>query len=130
MFDEDPGLDSTPADPGCKTAPHLLGWLPKSVRRTTLFSSTLAAGAALTVALAAPAARAHSNGFAVEGCTGCHNGGAKPSISVKFSPESPAPGDTVTLDVAIQAVNGNTGGSMSSPTAGARSSTSAGKART
>ena len=80
------------------------------MRRTTLFSSTLAAGAALTVALAAPPARAHSNGFAVEGCTGCHNGGAKPSISVKFSPESPAPGDTVTLDVAIQAVNGNAGG--------------------
>jgi len=66
--------------------------------------------AALTVALAASPAHAHSNGFAVDGCTGCHSGGAKPSISVQFSPESPAPGDTVTLDVAIKAVNGNTGG--------------------
>lgn len=80
------------------------------MRRTSLFSSTLAAGAALTVALAAPPAQAHSNGFAVEGCSGCHNGGAKPTISVQFSPQSPAPGDTVTLDVAIKAVNGNTGG--------------------
>lgn len=81
------------------------------MRRSQVPSSTLlAASAVLTVTLAAEPARAHSNGFAVEGCSGCHNGGAKPAISVKFSPDSPAPGDTVTLDVAIQAVNGNTGG--------------------
>jgi hypothetical protein len=80
------------------------------MRRTPLVSSLLAAGAALTVALAASPARAHSNGYAVEGCSGCHNGGATPTISVQFSPQSPAPGDTVTLEVAIKAVNGNTGG--------------------
>ena len=80
------------------------------MRKPSLFSATLAAGAALTVALAASSAHAHSNGFAVEGCTGCHNGGATPSIAVNFAPASPAPGDTVTLDVAITAVNGSTGG--------------------
>ena len=80
------------------------------MRRTPLFSATLAASAALTVALAASPAHAHSNGYAVEGCNGCHNGGAKPSISVQFAPANPAPGDTVTLGVAIAAVNGNTGG--------------------
>jgi hypothetical protein len=80
------------------------------MRSTSLFSSALAAGAALTVALCASPSYAHSSGFAVEGCTGCHNGGAKPSISVQFAPQNPAPGDTVTLDVAIPAVNGNTGG--------------------
>ena len=80
------------------------------MRRTLPFSSALAASAALTIALAASPAHAHSNGFAVQGCTGCHTGGAKPTMSVKFSPASPAPGDTVTLDVAITAVNGNSGG--------------------
>ena len=80
------------------------------MRRTLLFSSALAANAALTVALAASPAHALSKGYAVEGCSGCHSGGAKPSITVQFSPQSPAPGDTVTLDVAIKAVNGNTGG--------------------
>ena len=80
------------------------------MRTTSLFSSALAAGAALTVALTPAPARAHSNGFAVEGCTGCHNGGAKPAISIQYSPTHPAPGDTVTLDVAIEAINGTTGG--------------------
>jgi hypothetical protein len=80
------------------------------MRRTPRFSSTLAASAALTITLAAAHAHAHANGFAVEGCTGCHNGGATPSIAVQFAPASPAPGDTVTLDVAIKAVNAGTGG--------------------
>lgn len=78
------------------------------MRRTLLFPTLLAASAALTVAPSP--AHALAKGYAVEGCSGCHSGGAKPSMSVTFSPQSPAPGDTVMLDVAIDAVNGNTGG--------------------
>ncbi len=81
------------------------------MRSTLRFSSALVATiAALTVALAASPVLAHSNGFAVEGCSGCHSGGAKTSVSAKFSPQSPSPGDTVTIDVAVDAVNGSTGG--------------------
>jgi putative metal-binding protein len=82
------------------------------MRRTPRFLSTLAlaASAALAVGLAASPARAHSNGFAVEGCTGCHSGGTKPGITAQFSPQTPSPGDTVTIDVAIDAVNGSAGG--------------------
>ncbi len=62
------------------------------------------------VALAASPARAHSNGLAVKGCTGCHNGGGKPAITAQFSPPNPTPGSTVSIDVAIAAINGNVGG--------------------
>ena len=65
---------------------------------------------ALALTLATPPARAHSGGFAVMGCAGCHNEGTPPSISLKHTPESPSPGDTVTLDVAIEAINGDFGG--------------------
>ena len=54
---------------------------------------------ALALTLATPPARAHSGGFAVMGCAGCHNGGTPPSISLKHTPESPSPGDTVTLEI-------------------------------
>lgn len=81
------------------------------MRTTPLFSSTLAVAAALfTTALAAPSAHARQNGFAVPGCDGCHTGGASPSISMQWSPQDPAPGETVTLDVAVKAVNGSVGG--------------------
>lgn len=83
-----------------------MGCLLNLMRSSSLLSSALA----LTIALAAAPARAHAGGFAVEGCTGCHNGGANPTMAVQFNPTSPSPGDTVTLDVAITAVNGNTGG--------------------
>lgn len=80
------------------------------MRRVPLLSSTPAASVALALTLASAPAHAHEYGFAVPGCDSCHNGASKAAVSLKLSPESPAPGDTVTLDVAIQSANGKVGG--------------------
>ncbi|XYI02340.1 putative metal-binding motif-containing protein [Sorangium sp. So ce1128] len=65
---------------------------------------------ALLTTLVASQAHARRNGMAVEGCNGCHSGGASPDITIDYNPKNPAAGETVTLQVQIQAVNGNAGG--------------------
>jgi hypothetical protein len=80
------------------------------MRTTARFSSRSAAGAALSLLLAASHAHGRAAGLVAEGCTGCHNGGAVPGITVQASPANPALGETVTLNVTIQAVNGAVGG--------------------
>ncbi|WP_437810656.1 putative metal-binding motif-containing protein [Sorangium sp. So ce1078] len=59
--------------------------------------------------LAGSQAHARRNGTEVA-CNGCHTGGAAPEITIDYSPKNPAAGETVTLQVAIQAVNGSAGG--------------------
>ncbi|WP_437333803.1 putative metal-binding motif-containing protein [Sorangium sp. So ce394] len=65
---------------------------------------------ALLTTLVASEAHARRGGTAVEGCNGCHTGGAAPTITIDHSPESPAAGEAVTLQVTIQAANINAGG--------------------
>ncbi|WP_437295237.1 putative metal-binding motif-containing protein [Sorangium sp. So ce426] len=60
--------------------------------------------------LAAPQAHARRAGLAVEGCNGCHTGGAVPDITIDHSPKNPAAGETVTLQVQIRSANINAGG--------------------
>lgn len=78
--------------------------------KTLRFSSALAASVALVIALAGAHALARKDGYAVPGCDGCHKGSQHPAVSLQFSPANPAPGSTVTLEVAVEAVNGNVGG--------------------
>ncbi|WP_433929874.1 putative metal-binding motif-containing protein [Sorangium cellulosum] len=80
------------------------------MRRTSLHSPVLPVGLALLTTLAASQAHARRNGVAVDGCNGCHNGGATPSITVDMNPKNPAAGEAVTLQVAISAANINVGG--------------------
>ncbi|MGK4001797.1 putative metal-binding motif-containing protein [Sorangium sp. So ce1036] len=65
---------------------------------------------ALLAMLAAPEAHARRNGMAVDGCNGCHNGGAEPDITIDLNPARPAPGEAATVRVLIEAVNGGVGG--------------------
>ena len=53
---------------------------------------------------------AHSTGIASSGCDGCHAGGADPMVHLTAEPSTFDPGATVTLHVAIQAINGPAGG--------------------
>lgn len=80
------------------------------MRRTSLFSPTLAAGLALSTALAAGHAHAYPDGRAVDGCTNCHRGGKAPTVTLDVNPRNPATGQAVAVRVTIQAVNGDVGG--------------------
>jgi MYXO-CTERM domain-containing protein len=64
--------------------------------------------AALT--LFAPRAYARQNGFATDSCTGCHNGGKEPKVTISTSSKTVSPGDTVRVTIAIEAINGTKGG--------------------
>jgi hypothetical protein len=55
-------------------------------------------------------ARAREDGLATEGCSGCHSGGKEVEVTVTASTPTLGLGQTVRLNVAIQALNGNTGG--------------------
>lgn len=63
----------------------------------------------LGLASAARPASAYSTGVVVPGC-GCHNGGSVPEVKLLTPNNLPTPGETITLSVVIQAVNGNAGG--------------------
>ncbi|MGK3999622.1 putative metal-binding motif-containing protein [Sorangium sp. So ce1024] len=80
------------------------------MRRTSLHSPVFPVGLALLTTLAAAQAHARRNGTPVEGCNGCHTGGAAPSITIDVSPKNPAAGETVTLQVAIAGTNASVGG--------------------
>ncbi|HZH03296.1 MAG TPA: choice-of-anchor V domain-containing protein, partial [Myxococcaceae bacterium] len=54
-------------------------------------------------------AAARSGGFNGE-CTGCHNGGQAPTLSLTSSPATFEPAQTVTLTVTVSNVNGGGGG--------------------
>lgn len=68
----------------------------------------------VTVALAcwflSSGADARRGGIAVNGCEGCHTGGASPTVKLSTDPDVILPGASVTTSVAIQAVNGSTAG--------------------
>lgn len=55
-------------------------------------------------------AHAKANGFAVDSCGGCHNGGKMPTVTITADPMSPDPGGSTTLTIAVSRVNGNTAG--------------------
>ncbi|WP_437620987.1 putative metal-binding motif-containing protein [Sorangium sp. So ce1151] len=78
--------------------------------RSSLYSPILSVSLALPATLAASQAHARRTGLVVEGCNGCHNGGAGPDITIDLSPRNPAPGETATLQVQIAAANINVGG--------------------
>jgi MYXO-CTERM domain-containing protein len=73
-----------------------------------MVSSTLKLGiaAGLAVTLVAAAAEAHKNGIAAQGCTGCHNGGAAPTVTITSSASPISPGQTVMLSVNIKTPEG------------------------
>jgi hypothetical protein len=53
---------------------------------------------------------ARRGGIAAEGCNGCHQGGQDATVRLTASPAAPAPGQTITLSVEIDATNGPVGG--------------------
>ncbi|HWA72031.1 MAG TPA: MopE-related protein [Polyangiaceae bacterium] len=53
---------------------------------------------------------ARRSGLAAAGCEGCHSGGLTPKVTISTEPAVFAPGDTVTAEVNIQAVNGGPAG--------------------
>jgi hypothetical protein len=61
----------------------------------------LALGAWLCLSLAAPHAHARAGGIAASGCSGCHNGGPKGTLSLTASPATFNPGDHVQLTLNI-----------------------------
>jgi len=75
-----------------------------------MVSSTLKLGLGLAVwvalALAASTAEAHKNGIASQGCTGCHNGGVAPTVTITSSASPITPGQTVMLSVNITTPEG------------------------
>jgi hypothetical protein len=62
-----------------------------------------------TILLFAPSARAYSTGVVVPGC-GCHSGGMVPKVTLLTPKDLPDLGETITISVVIQAINGDTGG--------------------
>ena len=63
------------------------------------------------LALAWPvSAAARPEGIFAADCNGCHTGGQTPDVEVTFAPGNPQLGETVTMTVTIEAVNGATGG--------------------
>lgn len=80
------------------------------MRRNPLLSPALSASLGLLTTLVAPRAHALRGGTAVDGCNGCHTTGAEPGVTVDFTPRNPAAGESVTLRVTINAVNGSVGG--------------------
>jgi MYXO-CTERM domain-containing protein len=65
------------------------------------FGHGLAAGIAFAVLLLAAPAWARKGGLASQGCSGCHSGGATPTVTITSDPAVFMPGQTVTLSVAI-----------------------------
>jgi hypothetical protein len=49
-------------------------------------------------------------GIETGGCTGCHRGGADPTVSITASSTNVMPGQQVTLTISISATNGSAGG--------------------
>lgn len=72
-------------------------------------AALIAFGVLLGVSSFAERAQAYSTGVVVPGC-GCHNGGTVPEVKLLTPNDLPSPGETITLSVVIQAVNGNAGG--------------------
>ncbi|WP_437673500.1 putative metal-binding motif-containing protein [Sorangium sp. So ce131] len=79
------------------------------MRTSSLFHPVPAVSLALLTLLAAPQAHARRSGVAAA-CIGCHTGGAAPGITIDVTPRNPAAGETATLQVTIDAVNGSVGG--------------------
>jgi Putative metal-binding motif len=71
------------------------------------FGLGIAAG--LAVLLASTAAEAHKNGIASQGCSGCHSGGAPPTVTITSSATPISPGQMVTLSVNITTPEGYAG---------------------
>jgi MYXO-CTERM domain-containing protein len=63
----------------------------------------------LVTLLAAGTAEAHKNGIAAQGCTGCHSGGAPPTVTITSSATPISPGQTVMLSVNITTAEGYAG---------------------
>ncbi len=58
---------------------------------------------AIVVLVLCPAAAwAKANGFASNGCSGCHGGGASHTVTITSSNPAPAPGQAVTLTLTLQ----------------------------
>ncbi len=53
---------------------------------------------------------ARPEGILAADCNGCHSGGQTPEVDVTFAPGNPQLGQTVTMTIRIEAVNGSTGG--------------------
>ncbi len=53
---------------------------------------------------------ARPDGILAADCNGCHRGGVTPEVDVTFAPGNPQLGQTVTVTITIEAVNGATGG--------------------
>jgi hypothetical protein len=62
------------------------------------------------LALVTSPAHARRSGIAAEGCSGCHQGGQEASVRLLASPADPAPGQSITLSVEIDATNGPVAG--------------------
>ncbi len=60
--------------------------------------------------LTSTVAWARRNGFAVEGCNGCHRGGKAPAVTITAEPMSFDPGNTTVVSVRIPRASGNYGG--------------------
>lgn len=65
--------------------------------------------ALLAICLLPAAAWAKANGFASNGCNGCHGGGASHTVTITSSNPTPTPGQPVTLTVTLQGA-GSVGG--------------------
>lgn len=63
----------------------------------------------LVICLVPAAAFAKANGFASNGCSGCHGGGATHTATLTSSVAAPSPGQTVTLTLTLQG-GGSVGG--------------------
>ena len=61
----------------------------------------LAAVVAVVLLLGASPAWARRGGLASQGCTGCHSGGATPTVTITADPAVINPGQMVTISVAI-----------------------------
>src|SRR5882672_3141811 len=72
-----------------------------------------AAGLALVLVLASATAEARKGGIASEGCSGCHSGGAAPTVAITSSTPMIAAGQMVTLSVNITTPEGYAGLFMS-----------------
>jgi hypothetical protein len=55
-------------------------------------------------------AQAHKNGAPTEGCSGCHNGGKAPTVTITPDLMTVNPGQTLTLTVSISQTNGPVAG--------------------
>jgi len=79
-------------------------------RRHARGGSAILALAFVLLALLPPSVQARRGGIAAEGCSGCHQGGQDATVRVLAAPPDPAPGQTITLTVEIDATNGPVAG--------------------